>query len=124
VWPDLQANLTVAGDDTQGRLRVLIAATCTFFEQLNSTCPPVDRQSRPLVEAEVQRQVSDFVLGWLRAHVTVEASQPAAPEVFANMVGMEHSQRIVVSESDTNGDGRRSRIGAPEATMQRCGPAR
>lgn len=76
----LGTNLESAGADKEAQLRALVRAACVFFEKLNSTCPPVDRQTRPLVEVEVQRQIHNAVLRLIRADA------PAMPEMTARMV--------------------------------------
>lgn len=81
----LERSLDGARDDTEARLHALVRAVCTFFQELNSTCPPADRRTRPLVEVEVQRQVYDSVFGWLQEDTT-RNGLAATPETTARMI--------------------------------------
>lgn len=67
-------------------LRALVHSVCVFFEQLNTTCPPTDRQSRPLVEVEVQAQLYDHLLWWLQRQQAMGLQLPTKLETTAKMM--------------------------------------
>lgn len=64
----LAENLPTRCNDPRLELRALVRSTCLFFEQLNATCPPPDRQTRPLVEVQVQTQLKEYVELWLQKY--------------------------------------------------------
>ncbi len=67
-------------------LRGLIRSVCVFFQQLNTTCPPTDRQSRPLVEVQVQTQLYQLLLAWLHAQQAAGLHLPASVDLTAKMM--------------------------------------
>lgn len=79
---------TMAGISESGPdcLRALVQAALLFFDALNVACPPTDRQSRPLVEVEVQNQLYDHLLDWLQAQPAADAARPTSPEMTARML--------------------------------------
>ncbi|MEZ4767786.1 MAG: TetR/AcrR family transcriptional regulator [Caldilineales bacterium] len=79
-------NLAATTAASEDQLRALVRAVCAFFEQLNSACPPTDRQSRPLVEIQVQAQLQDYLLQWLQIQQEMGLQLPAAPEITAKMM--------------------------------------
>lgn len=72
-----------AGID-EGTLRELILAVCDYLEGLNTACSRMDRQFRPLIEARVQRELYELLLGWIRQ--VEKGSDRVAPEVVASVV--------------------------------------
>jgi hypothetical protein len=43
----------------------LIQATCDYFVHLNAQCPPVERQSCPIAEGQVQAVLYEVLTCWL-----------------------------------------------------------
>lgn len=81
----LKTNLDRVGGGKEARLCALVCAACTFFEELNSTCPPADRQTRPLVEVEVQQQLYCSVLDLIREDAEPHAKPLTTAEMIAKM---------------------------------------
>ena len=73
-------------NDQEGQLRAIVHSACLFFQELNATCPPADRQTRPLVEVEVQQQIYESILCWLQAQTDVQREALATPEAITKMV--------------------------------------
>lgn len=72
-------------DDREAQLRAVVRAACLFFQELNATCPPADRRTRPLVEIEVQQQIYGYLLCWLEQGTNSGVSQPAPLALTAKM---------------------------------------
>lgn len=82
----LRENLPAQCDDPPRELRALIRSTCLFFAQLNATCPPPDRKTRPLVEVQVQTQLKEYVRLWLQKHANHMDGLVAPVDITAEMV--------------------------------------
>jgi AcrR family transcriptional regulator len=48
-------------------LRALVLAACDYLAGLNTACSRTDRQFRPLIEARVQAELYELLLGWIGA---------------------------------------------------------
>ena len=82
----LYENLPKQCEEPRTELKALVRSACLFFEQLNAACPPPDRQTRPLVEVQVQTQINDYVLLWIRKNLDGGTASAAYPEITAKMV--------------------------------------
>lgn len=82
----LAENLPVECDKPALELRALVLSACLFFEQLNATCPPPDRQTRPLVEVQVQTQLKEYVTLWLQKNANHVGPLVASADITAEMV--------------------------------------
>lgn len=82
----LLENLPAQCDDPAQELRGLVRAACLFFEQLNATCPPPDRQTRPLVEVQVQTQLKEYMTLWLHKNTASIDAFVAPVDITAEMV--------------------------------------
>lgn len=51
---------------TASNLRTLATAVFTLLDQVEGHCKPADHEVRPVFEAALQRELSEFLLGWLR----------------------------------------------------------
>jgi hypothetical protein len=60
-------------------LRALVLAACDYLAGLNTACSWRDRQFRPLIEARVQQEIYELLLGWIEAL----PQRPANAEVVA-----------------------------------------
>lgn len=49
-------------------------------------CPPADRETRPLVEVQVQTQLYEYVLLWISKNLDALADLSVSPEMTAKMV--------------------------------------
>jgi AcrR family transcriptional regulator len=67
-------------------LRALVLAACDYLAGLNTACSWKDRQFRPLIEARVQSELYELVLGWIRALPQKTDGGPPSPEVLASAV--------------------------------------
>lgn len=82
IWAEHHATAS----DGPAQLAALVQSACVFFQQLNTACPPTDRQSRPLVEVEVQHQLYQHLLTWLTAEQAQGLVLPASLETTAKMM--------------------------------------
>jgi hypothetical protein len=60
---------------------------CDFLSGLETSCRLSDRQFRPLIEAQVARELYELLLGWIEAAPQEANGRPAAPEITASVVG-------------------------------------
>ena len=67
-------------------LKALVLAACDYLAGLNTACAWKDRQFRPLIEARVQSELYELVLGWIEALPQKTEGRPASPEVLASAV--------------------------------------
>lgn len=65
-------------------LRALVLATCDFLAGLETGCQRSDRKFKPLIEARVQGELYEMLLGWIGASPTGVRS--ASPEIAASVV--------------------------------------
>jgi len=79
-------NLGETTEPNLDSLRALVRSVCIFFKQLNTACPPTDRQSRPLVEIQVQAQLYEYLLKWLQIKQETGIRLPATPNITAKMM--------------------------------------
>ena len=82
----LRENLPAQCEEPALELRALVRSTCLFFEQLNAACPPPDRQTRPLVEVQVQTQLKEYLQLWLQKYADHVDALVAPIDVTAEMV--------------------------------------
>ena len=61
-------------------------AVCEYLLQLGKSCASSNQQARPLVEAQVQTQLYELVLGWIKALSDQGADLPAKPEIAASFL--------------------------------------
>jgi AcrR family transcriptional regulator len=68
-------------------LKALVLAACDYLSGLNMACSRTDRQFRPLIEARVQGELYELLLGWIEASPEKASSGwQASPEVTASVV--------------------------------------
>jgi AcrR family transcriptional regulator len=67
-------------------LKALALAACEFFSKLETNCRRSDRQFRPLIEARVQGELYELLLGWIEAAPQKVNGRSVAPEVTASVV--------------------------------------
>jgi AcrR family transcriptional regulator len=67
-------------------LKALVLAACEYLAGLNTACSWKDRQFRPLIEARVQNELYEVLLGWIEALPQRTDGKPATPEVAASAV--------------------------------------
>ncbi|WP_049761299.1 TetR/AcrR family transcriptional regulator [Rubrobacter xylanophilus] len=67
-------------------LRALVLAACEYLAGLETTCRRKDRRFRPLIEARVQRELYELLLGWMEGSPWAAGGRSAAREVTASVV--------------------------------------
>lgn len=68
-------------------LKELILAVCGYLEGLNTACSRTDQRFRPLIEARVQGELHELLLGWIEAATRRGMDgRPVASEVTASVV--------------------------------------
>lgn len=76
---ELRRRLPSSPELSEVNLKALVLAACDYLAGLNTACSWRDRQFRPLIEARVQHELYEILLGWLEAL----PARPANPEVVA-----------------------------------------
>jgi AcrR family transcriptional regulator len=66
-------------------LKALALVTCEYLSGLNTACSWRDRRFRPLIEARVQTELYEHLLGWIEASPPM-GSRSATAEVTASVV--------------------------------------
>lgn len=66
-------------------LKALVLVTCEYLTGLNTACSWRDRQFRPLIEARVQAELYELLLGWIEVSPLM-ASRSATAEITASVV--------------------------------------
>ena len=83
---ELRRRLPASPELSEENLRVLILAVCDYLDGLNTACSWSDRQFRPLIEARVQSELCELLLGWISASPPEPDGRSATPEVVASVV--------------------------------------
>jgi AcrR family transcriptional regulator len=83
---ELRRRLPASPGLSEENLRVLVLAACDYLEGLNTACRGTDRQFRPLIEARVQRELYELLLGWIEASPHEANGRPPATEIAASVV--------------------------------------
>jgi AcrR family transcriptional regulator len=66
-------------------LKALVLVTCEYLSGLNTACSWRDRQFRPLIEARVQTELYELLLGWIEASPPMDG-RSALAEITASVV--------------------------------------
>ena len=61
-------------------------AACDYLASLNTGCSRTDRRFRPVIEARVQRELYELLLGWMQASQEGAGGRRVGPEVAASVV--------------------------------------
>jgi AcrR family transcriptional regulator len=83
---ELLRRLPVSPELSEENLKVLILAVCDYPEGLNTACSWSDRRFRPLIEARVQAELYELLLGWIEVLPQRINVKPTTPEVVASVV--------------------------------------
>jgi AcrR family transcriptional regulator len=83
---ELRRRLPVSPELSEENLKVLILAVCDYLAGLNTACSWSDRRFRPLIEARVQGELYELLLGWIEALPQKANGRPTTPEVVATVV--------------------------------------
>jgi len=81
---ELRRRLPGSSGLSEESLKALILAACDYLAGLNTACSRTDRQFRPLIEARVQGELYELLLGWMDGEEADGGS--VAPEVTATVV--------------------------------------
>ena len=71
---------------SEENLKALVLAACDYLAGLNTACSRTDRQFRPLIEARVQGELYELLLGWIEASPEKASGRLVSPEVTASVV--------------------------------------
>jgi AcrR family transcriptional regulator len=83
---ELRRRLPASPELNEENLKALIVAACDYLAGLNTACSWRDRQFRPLIEARVQSELYELLLGWISASPGRTNGGPATPETLASVV--------------------------------------
>ena len=67
-------------------LKALVLVTCEYLTGLNTACSWRDRQFRPLIEARVQRELYELLLGWIEVSPEKASDRKVSREVTASVI--------------------------------------
>lgn len=70
---------------SEENLKALILAACDYLAGLNTACSRTDRQFKPLIEARVQGELYELLLGWIQAS-SPTGGRSAEAEIRATVV--------------------------------------
>ncbi len=83
---ELRRRLPASPELSEANLKVLILAVCDYLAGLNTACSWSDRRFRPLIEARVQGELYELLLGWIEVLPQKTEGKPTTPEVVASVV--------------------------------------
>lgn len=83
---ELRLRLPESPGPSEENLRALVLAACDYLLGLNTACSRTDRQFRPLIEARVQGELYELLLGWMETSPEMASSRRVGPEVAASAV--------------------------------------
>ena len=85
---ELRRRLPEAPGPSEENLKALVLAACEYLAGLNTACSRTDRQFRPLIEARVQGELYELLLGWIEATPEAVRGRQVRPEVMASAVSL------------------------------------
>jgi AcrR family transcriptional regulator len=83
---ELGRRLPPSPGPSEENLRALVLAACDYLASLNTGCSRTDRQFRPLIEARVQGELYELLLGWTEASAEKASGRQVSREVRASVV--------------------------------------
>ena len=83
---ELRLRLPPSPGLSEENLRVLVLAACDYLEGLNRACRGTDRQFRPLIEARVQRELYELLMGRVEASQEKARGRQDRPGVTASVI--------------------------------------
>ena len=83
---ELRRRLPDSPEPSEENIKALVLAACDYLAGLNTACSRTDRQFRPLIEARVQGELYELLLGWIEASPEKASGRQASPEVTASVV--------------------------------------
>lgn len=85
-WDELRGRLPESPGLDEETLEALILASCHYLASLNTACSRTDQRFRPLIEARVQKELYELLLGWIPASPLTKNDDSASPEIVASVV--------------------------------------
>ncbi len=82
---ELQRRLPPSPGLDEENLKALVLVTCEYLTGLNTACSWRDRQFRPLIEARVQTEIYELLLGWIEVSPLMD-SRSVTAEIKASVV--------------------------------------
>ena len=83
---ELQRGLLPSPGLDEENLKALVLVTCEYLTGLNTACSWRDRQFRPLIEARVQRELYELLLGWIKVSPEKASDRKVSREVTASVI--------------------------------------
>ena len=83
---ELQRRLLPSPGLDEENLKALVLVTCEYLTGLNTACSWRDRQYRPLIEARVQTELYELLLGWIEASPEKVSDRIVSREVTASVI--------------------------------------
>lgn len=82
---ELRRRLSDSSGLSEENLKALILAACDYLAGLNTACSRTDQQFKPLIEARVQSELYELLLGWIEASPPT-GSRSANARIMASVV--------------------------------------
>ena len=82
---ELRRRLPDSSGLSEENLKALILAACDYLAGLNTACSRTDQQFKPLIEARVQSELYELLLGWIEASPRTD-SRSANAGIMASVV--------------------------------------
>jgi AcrR family transcriptional regulator len=98
---ELQRGLLPSPGLDEENLKALVLVTCEYLTGLNTACSWRDRQFRPLIEARVQQELYELLLGWIEASPEKASDRKVSREVTSSVI----SWAIFGAALDWSGNG-------------------
>jgi AcrR family transcriptional regulator len=86
---ELRRRLPESPGLSEENLKALVLAACEYLAGLNTACSRTDRRFRPLIEARVQGELYELLLGWIEwieASPEKASDRQVSPEVTASVI--------------------------------------
>ncbi len=83
---ELRRRLPASPGLSRENVKALVLAACDYLAGLNTACSRTDRQFKPLIEARVQGELYELLLGWIEATPEKTSGRQVSPEVTASVV--------------------------------------
>ena len=83
---EMQRRLLPSPGLDEENLKALVLVTCEYLTGLNTACSWRDRQFRPLIEARVQRELYELLLGWIEVSPEKASDRKVSREVTASVI--------------------------------------
>ncbi|MDP9480421.1 MAG: TetR/AcrR family transcriptional regulator [Actinomycetota bacterium] len=82
----LRRRLPASPGLSRENVKALVLAACDYLAGLNTACSRTDRQFKPLIEARVQGELYELLLGWIEATPGKRSGRQVSPGVTASVV--------------------------------------